>query len=96
MSKPKVNVFVGRTATGFLKFLEENELNPIDPEVLAGFVIRGMENFENDDREASNKLLKEIWSIVGAKDGEMAYQVTSQFGKVCDMYKTVFEHLKEE
>ncbi len=97
MSKtPQINVFIGRTAGGFNKFLKENELNPIEPEALAGFVIRGFENFAKKDREASNVLLKEIWELVGAKDGEMALEVTSQFGKLCDFYRTVLDSLVED
>jgi len=48
------------------------------------------------DREASNVLLKEIWELVGAKDGETAYEVTSQFGKLCDFYRTVIDSLVED
>ncbi len=97
MSKsPQINIFIGRTASGFNRFLEENELNPIEPEVLAKFVIRGFKNFANKDREASNVLLKEIWELVGAKDGEMAHEVTSQFGKLCDFYRTVLDSLVED
>ncbi len=93
---PQINIFIGRTASGFNKFLEENDLNPIEPEALAGFVVRGFENFANKDREASNVLLKEIWAIVGAPDGEAAYEVTRQFGKLCDFYKTVLDSLVED
>ena len=93
---PKVLIFVGRTAEGFNKFLKENELNPIEPEALAGFMVRGFKNFANKDREASNVLLKEIWAIVGAPDGEAAYEVTRQFGKLCDFYKTVLDSLVED
>ena len=97
MSKtPQINVFIGRTASGFNKFLERNELTPIEPEALAGFMIRGFKNFANKDREASNVLLKEIWDLVGAKDGEMVYEVTSQFGKLCDFYRTVLDSLVED
>ncbi len=97
MSKnPQINVFIGRTATGFNKFLERNDMTPIEPEALAGFVIRGFENFAKDDREASNVLLNEIWELVGAKDGEMALEVTRQFGKLCDFYRTVLDSLVED
>ena len=97
MSKtPRISVIVGRTAGGFNKFLERNELTPIDPEVLAGFMIRGFYNFDRKDREASNVLLKEIWELVGAKDGETAYEVTRQFGKLCDLYRTVLDSLAED
>ncbi len=63
---------------------------------MARFVIRGFENFANKDREASNVLLKEIWDLVGAKDGETALEVTSQFGKLCDFYRTVLDSLVED
>ena len=97
MSKtPQINVFIGRTASGFNKFLERNELTPIEPEALAGFMIRGFKNFANKDRESSNVLLKEIWDLVGAKDGETAYEVTRQFGKLCDFYRTVLDSLVED
>ncbi len=94
--KPQINVFIGRTAVGFNKFLEENELTPLDPEALAGFVIRGFYNFDRKDREASNVLLKEIWELVGAPDGEAALEVTRQFGKLCDFYRTVLDSLVED
>ncbi len=89
-------VFVGRTAEGFNKFLTENSLNIIDPEVLAGYVLRGIKNFENEDRASSNILLKEIWSLVGAEDGETALEVTRQFGKLCDFYRAVLDALVED
>jgi len=92
---PKVLVFVGRTAEGFNKFLIENRLATIDPEVLAGYVLRGIENFENDDRASSNILLNEIWSLVGAENAEIALKVTSQFGKLCDTYHTVLKTISE-
>ena len=97
MSKnPQINIFIGRTASGFNKFLKKNELNTIEPEALSGFVIRGFKNFANKDREASNVLLKEIWDLVGAKDGETALEVTRQFGKLCDFYRTVIDSLVED
>ena len=96
INAPRISVFIGRTAGGFKKFLAENDLNPIDPEILASFVIRGFYNFEHDDREASNVLLKEIWELVGAEDGETAIEVTRQFGKLCDFYKTVLQHIKDD
>ena len=92
-SGPKVVVFVGRTAGGFLRFLEKNNLNPIEPELLAEYVRRSIINFENDDRKASNSLLTEIWDIVGVQDQELTVQVTRQFGKLCDMYKTLLQTL---
>ena len=95
-SGPKVVVFVGRTAGGFLKFLKENDLNPIEPELLADYVRRAIINFEKDDRAASNRLLNEIWDIVGVKDQDMAVKVTRQFGKLGDMYRTLFQHLTGE
>lgn len=94
--KPTINLFLGRTATGFNKFLERNDMTPIEPEALAGFVVRGFQNFEKKDRESSNVLLKEIWDRVGAKDGETAYEVTRQFGKLCDFYKTILDSLVED
>ena len=92
---PKTLIFVGRSAEGFNKFLTENSLNIIDPEILAGYILRGILNFENEDRASSNILLKEIWELVGAEDGETALEVTRQFGKLCDMYHTVLKHISE-
>ncbi len=86
-------IFVGRTAGGFLKFLKENNLKTIEPEILAEYVRKSFINFEKDDRDASNRLLNEIWDIVGAKDPDIALQVTRQFGKLCDMYRSVLQEL---
>ena len=93
---PKISLVIGRTATGFNKFLEDNDMTPIEPEALAGFVIRGFENFANKDREASNVLLKEIWALVGAPDAKTAVEVTRQFGKLCDFYRTILDYAKED
>ena len=88
-----MTIFVGRTAGGFLKFLKKHSLNTIEPEILADYVRRGIVNFEKDDREASNRLLNEIWDLVGVKDPELTVDVTWQFGKLCDMYRTVLQSL---
>ncbi len=93
---PRVTVFVGRTAGGFLKFLKENNLNPIEPDLLADYVRQAIINFEKKDIEASNRLINEIWDIVGIKDPELVVEVTRQFGKLCDMYRTLFQHLTDE
>ena len=93
---PKVVVFVGRTAGGFIKFLKENKLNTIEPEILADYVRQSIINFEKDDRAASNRLLNDIWDIVGAKDADMATEVARQFGKLCDMYRSLFQCLTGE
>ena len=89
----KVVVFVGRTAGGFLRFLKENNLNPIEPEILADYVRRAIITFENDDVAASHRLLNEIWDIVGVKDQDMAVKVTRQFGKLGDTYRTILQEL---
>lgn len=91
--EPTVTIFVGRTAEGFLKFLKKNNLNTIEPEILADYVRKSIINFEKKDRNASNLLLNEIWDIVGAQDPDMAVEVTRQFGKLCDMYRTVLQSL---
>ncbi len=88
-----MTVFVGRTAGGFLKFLKENDLNPIEPELLADYVRKSIINFEHDDRLASNRLLNEIWDIVGVQDEDLTVEVTRQFGKLCDMYHTVLQEM---
>ena len=92
-SEPTVTIFVERTAGGFLKFLKENKLNTIEPEMLADYVRSAIINFEKDDRVASNRLLNEIWDLVGAQDVDMAVEVTRQFGKLCDMYRSVLQNL---
>ena len=92
---PKVMVFVGRTASGFNRFLIENTLSPIDPEILADLVSRSIKNYNNKDLKASNILLQELVAFVGVKDEETRIKVISQFGKVCDMYNTVLKHMKE-
>ncbi len=89
----KVVVFVGRTAGGFLRFLKENNLNPIEPEILAEYVRRSIINFEHDNRAASNRLLNEVWDIVGVQDPDLTVEVTRQFGKLCDLYKTILQEL---
>jgi len=93
---PKMVIFVGRTAGGFLKFLKKNELNPIEPDLLADYVRKAIINFEKKDTEASNRLINEIWDIVGVKDLDIATEVARQFGKLCDMYRTLFQHLTGE
>jgi len=101
-SEPTVTIFVGRTAGGFIKFLKKNNLNIIEPEILAGYVRRAIINFEKKDRDASNRLLNEIWELVGVEGSEMAVEVTRQFGKLCDMYRGILQelsgkvHLSEE
>ncbi len=89
----KVVVFVGRTAGGFIGFLKENNLNPIEPEILAEYVRRGIINFEHDDRVASNRLLNEVWNVVGVQDEDLVVEVTRQFGKLCDLYHTLLQEL---
>ena len=89
----RVTVFVGRTAGGFLRFLKEHDLNPIEPDILADYVRRGIINFEHNDRAASNRLLNEVWDIVGVQDPDLVVEVTSQFGKLCDMYHTLLQEL---
>ena len=92
---PKVMVFVGRTASGFNKFLVENTLSPIDPEILADLVSRSIKNYNNKDLKASNILLQELVALVRVKDDETRINVIRQFGKLCDMYNTVLKHMKE-
>jgi len=92
-SEPTVTIFVGRTAGGFIKFLKENNLNTVDPELLADYVRQSIINFEKDDRAASNRLLNEIWDIVGAQDPDIATEVARQFGKLCDMYRAILQSL---
>lgn len=93
---PKLVIFVGRTAGGFIKFLKENNLNTIDLDLLADYVRQAIINFEKKDIEASNRLINEIWDIVGVKDLDIATQVARQFGKLCDMYRSLFQHLSGE
>lgn len=88
-----MTIFVGRTAGGFLKFLKKNNLNTIEPEILADYVRKAIINYEKEDRDASNRLLNDIWDIVGAQDADMAVEVTRQFGKLCDMYRSVLQNL---
>jgi len=95
-SEPTVTIFVGRTAGGFIKFLNENKLNTLEPEILAEYVRKSIINFEKDDRAASNRLLNEIWDIVGAQDPDIATEVARQFGKLCDMYRSLFQCLTGE
>jgi len=92
---PKVMIFVGRTAEGFNKFLIENSLNTIDPETLAEYVIRGIINYENDDMASSRILLREILTLVGVEDKETTVEVTRQFGRLCDTYRSVMKTLGE-
>lgn len=88
-----MTIFFGRTVGGFLKFLKKKNLNTIEPEILADYVRRAIINFEKDDRDASNLLLNEIWDIVGAQDPDIAVEVTRQFGKLCDMYRSILQEL---
>jgi len=88
-------IFVGRTAEGFNKFLMENSLNTIEPEALAEYVIKGIENYENDDVVSSRILIREICTLVGVEDEETAVEVTRQFGRLCDTYRSVMKTLGE-
>jgi len=88
-----VTIFVGRTAEGFIKFLKTNNLNTIETEILADYVRKAIINFEKDDIDASNRLVNEIWDLVGAQDPDMAVEVTRQFGKLCDTYRTVLQSI---
>jgi len=90
---PKFMIFLGRTVEGFNKFLTERNLNVIETEVLALYVLDAMENFEKGDREASNLLIKEILSLVNVEDAETAVDVTRQFGRLCDTYRALFQTL---
>ena len=92
---PKVMIFVGRTAEGFNKFLMENSLNIIEPEILAEYVLRGIEDYDNDDIESYRILINEIWTLVGVEDTETTKEVTIQFGKLCDTYRSVVKTLGE-
>jgi len=89
----KVMIFLGRTVEGFNKFLTERNLNVIETEVLALYVLDAMENFEKRDREASNLLVKEILTLTNVEDGETAVDVTRQFGRLCDTYRALFQTL---
>ena len=90
---PKVMIFLGRTVEGFNKFLTERNLNVIETEILALYVLDAMENFEKGDREGSNLLIKEILTLTNVEDGETAVDVTRQFGRLCDTYRTVLQTL---
>ena len=92
---PKVIIFTGRTADGFNRFLIEKGLKLIEPETLAEYVIRGIENYENDDRESSRILIKEIWTIVGVEDLDTTVDVTRQFGRLCDTYRSILKSIME-
>jgi len=94
--KIKISIFVGGTEERLLKFLKENKLNTIDPEQLADYVRKAIINFEKKDIEASNRLINEIWDIVGVKDPDIATEVARQFGKLCDTYRTIFQSLTGE
>jgi len=90
---PKVMIFLGRTVEGFNKFLIERNLNVIETEILALYVLDAMENFEKRDRAASNLLIKEILTLVNVEDGETAVDVTRQFGRLCDTYRALLQTL---
>ena len=89
----EVTIFLGRTAEGFNKFLIENNLKVVEPGILAHFVMDGIVAYEIRDREASNNLVQEILHLVGVEDAEIAVDVTRQFGKLCDTYRTVLQTL---
>jgi len=88
-------IFVGRTAEGFNKFLMENSLNTIEPDALAEYVLRGIEAYDNDDIESYRILIDEIWILVGVEDIEITKEVTIQFSKLCDTYRSVMKTLGE-
>ena len=43
--------------------------------------------------EASNNLVQEILYLVGVEDAETAVEVTKQFGRLCDTYRTVLQSI---
>ena len=90
---PKVILFVGRNVEGFNKFLTERNLNVIETEILALYVLDAMKNFERRDREASNLLIQEILHLVNVEDADTAVDVTRQFARLCDTYRTLFQTL---
>jgi len=90
---PKVIIFLGRNVEGFNKFLTERNLNVIETETLALYVLDAMRNFEKKDRKASNLLIQEILHLVNVKDANTAVAVTRQFGKLCDTYRTLLQTL---
>ena len=92
-AEPTVTIFVGRTVGGFIKFLKENNIDVIEPEILADYVLRAIKSYEKGDLEASNRLINEIWDLVGAKDPDIAVEVTRQFGKLCDMTRSVLQKI---
>ena len=92
---PRLIIFAGRTASGFNKFLIENKLFPVAPEVLADLVSRSIKNYEHNDLKASNILLQELVALVRVEDKETRINVIRQFGKLCDMYNTVLKHISE-
>lgn len=89
----KVFVFQGRNVEGFNKFLTERNLNVIETEILALYVLDAMRNFERRDREASNLLIQEILHLVNVEDADTAVDVTRQFARLCDTYRTLFQTL---
>ncbi len=90
---PKVIIFLGRNVEGFNKFLTERNLNVIETEILALYVLDAMRNFEKRDREASNLLIQEILHLVNVEDADTAVDVTRQFARLCDTYRTLFQTL---
>ncbi|GAI48104.1 unnamed protein product, partial [marine sediment metagenome] len=51
------------------------------------------ENYENDNIESSRILLKEIYTLVGVEDKETTIEVTRQFGRLCDTYRSVLKKI---
>lgn len=89
----QVTIFLGRTAEGFNKFLTEKNLKIIAPEILAHFVMDAIVAYEIKNLEASNNLVQEILYLVGVEDAETAVEVTRQFGRLCDTYRTVLQSI---
>lgn len=91
--KPRIKVLVGRTASGFYRFLEERGLAKIEEDALADYVLKTIQSYEKGDEEGSTRLLCEIWDVVGVKDFETALEVARQFARLCDTYRTLFQSL---
>ncbi len=89
--KAEVTVLIGETSSGFTKFLSENKLRTVEPDLLADYVLEGIRIYEKRDRKSFNNLLIEINEAVGVKDSNTALEVARRFAKVCDTYRNLLK-----
>jgi len=93
---PEVTILIGRTASGFNRWLKERNLTKIEAEKLAELVLETIDAYEKRDENQIKLILLELYRLTGARDILICIELARQFARLCDTTKTVIEFLKEE